>query len=386
MALLFCRRVSFLPRPSSLGLRVPPLSILFAAGGSGGHLFPAIAVAEELSSRNADVVLALVTSDKPIDQIVTCGVQWERVVLPVRPPSSLRRSPWQFLRRNWQAWREALRMIDVRRPAVVVGCGGFASVPLLLAARSRRVPIVLLEQNAFPGRVTRWLGRAARVICCSDPASLAHLPSRKVSLIQTGNPVRREITALADRTPDEVAAGRTLLILGGSQGSHALNKALMEMVEASSGTLHGWNIVHQTGEKDRVLTEEAYKAAGVQADVQAFASDMAPLYRKAALAVTRAGGTTLAELACAGVPSILVPYPQAADDHQRANAETFRVAGGSVVVEQRRPDFSKALAAEIQSLLVNEPGRRRMSAAVRQLAAPKAAVAVADIILQVARR
>ncbi len=364
---------------------MPPLSILFAAGGSGGHLFPAIAVAEELSSRDLDLNLALVTSDKPIDQVVTRSVAWEALMLPVVAPSTMKRAPWRFLRRNWQAWSEAGRIIDQRKPTAVVGCGGFASVPLLLAARSRRVPIVLLEQNAFPGRVTRWLGRAAQTICCTDRASHRHLPSRGVSLVHTGNPVRREIAALAHRPPEEVAGGRTLLVLGGSQGSHGLNQALIDIVTADAGTLRGWNIVHQTGETDREMVEQAYQTAGLQANVQAFLGDMTPHYRTAALAVTRAGGTTLAELACASVPSILVPYPHAADDHQRANAETFRAGGGSVVIEQQRPDFSNALRGELNLLLGDAERRNAMSRAVRQLAAPDAARAVADIILRAVR-
>lgn len=364
---------------------MPPLSILFAAGGSGGHLFPAIAVAEELSSRDPEIKLALVTSDKPIDQVVTRGAAWESFVLPVVPPAGMRKSPGRFLRGNWRAWREARRIVEARRPAVVIGCGGFASVPLLLAARSRRVPIILLEQNAIPGRVTRWLSRSALTVCCTDPASINHLPRNRSPLL-TGNPVRREISALVNRLPQEVAGGRTLLILGGSQGSHALNQALVELAAADPQMFRGWDIVHQTGEQDRLMVKNAYEAVGLRADVQTFAADMAAIYRKAAVVVTRAGATTLAELACAGIPSVLVPYPQAADDHQRANAETFRAAGGSVVVEQQQAAFSTALAIELRSLLSEETRRRTMSTAIRQLAAPDAARRVADVILQAARR
>ena len=277
------------------------------------------------------------------------------------------------------------RTRDEKRPAVVVGCGGFASVPVLLAARSRRIPIVLLEQNAIPGRVTRWRGRRAQSVCCTDPASLEPLRRKGVPAILTGNPVRRGIAALARRTPDEVAVARTILVLGGSQGAHAVNRAMIDFATSSADLLRGWSVVHQTGDRDRDAVAEVYRASGVTAEVGAFFGELADYYARAGLAVSRAGATTLAELSCAGIPSILIPYPQAAGDHQRANARTVSQTEGGIAVEEAGGDFPHRFAAELKRLLQDEERRRTMSKGMRQLAAPEAARVVADVILRAAR-
>ncbi len=361
-----------------------PLSLIFAAGGSGGHLFPAVAVAEAIRGLHPDASLTLVSSMKAIDATVTaqCGVGWETLAIPARPPGEFRTAPWRTLRDNWRAWREASRLLDTRRPNVIVGCGGFASFPTLLAARRRRIPILLLEQNALPGRVTRWCAPWAETICCAFPQALDHLKSRRA--ITTGNPVRLTIQFLREAAATLEASTPTLLVLGGSQGAHGINAGVAELARARPQLFAGWNVVHQTGERDRDAIDEAYRTCGVHAEVVAFTSELPRLYGEASLVISRAGATTLAELACARLPSILVPYPQAADDHQRANAKVFAEAGASLVIEQSGPDFPRRLAEALEPLLTDETMRRQLSDAAGRLGRPEAAGNIADRILRLA--
>ena len=357
---------------------------MFAAGGSGGHLFPAIAVAEAIRAAQPDAALTLVSSMKSIDTTIAshAGPGWETLAIPARSPAELRTAPWRTLRDNWRAWREAARLLNAKRPDVVVGCGGFASFPTLVAARRRRTPILLLEQNVIPGRVTRWCAPWAASICCAFPQSLARLKGSHP--VATGNPVRQTIQFLRDSSALPETAIPMLLVLGGSQGAHGINAGVAELVRARPHLFEGWRVVHQTGERDRDRIGEAYRAQGIQAEVVAFTSELPRHYSEASLVFSRAGATTLAELACARLPSILVPYPQAADDHQRANANVFAEAGASLVVEQNGPDFPRRLAEALQPLLTDSAARRKLSDAAGTLGRPEAARTVAERILRLA--
>jgi len=357
---------------------------VFAAGGSGGHLFPAIAVAEEILSQRPDASITLLTSTKTIDATIAAAQQtaWETISIPARSPGEWRTAPWPMLRDNWRAWRAAGEVLETRKPSVVVGCGGFASFPTLLAARARRIPIVLLEQNAIPGRVTRWWARRAARVCCAFEQCLDHLPRTKAAA--TGNPVRKSIQRLHRRAASEVSARRTLLVLGGSQGAQGINAAMLEISSARPELFRGWRVVHQTGDRDRAAAEETYRASGLDAEIIAFSPDIPRTYAEAGLVVSRGGATTLAELACAGLPSILVPYPQAADDHQRANASIFVEAGASVVVDQIQDVFAERLEQALLVLLSDAARRGAMSEAAAKLGRPDASRTVADLILELA--
>ena len=386
-------------------------TVIFAGGGTGGHLFPGIAIARELLNREPNARVLFVGSQKPIERDIVSGAGFEHVALPSVSPSFAPLRIGSSLINNWRAYRQARAILARERPSVIVGLGGFASVPPVLAARRAGVPIVLLEQNVVPGRATRWLSRFAEVVCLPWPQAANGLP-RRVKTVVTGNPIRAEIAELADTArdshqPDAPARDDaenenpsltlrvtlekpslalrasletpTLLILGGSQGASSLNAAVIEVVAALQSQLAGWRIVHQTGAADHDSIRQRYAALSLDADAQPFIADMAAAYRRATFVISRAGATTLSELACAGLPAILVPLPTSAHDHQRLNARLFADQSAALVID---PSESPAdtLQAAVDLLLNDRARREQLRHNLGSLAQPHAATAVTDLI------
>jgi UDP-N-acetylglucosamine--N-acetylmuramyl-(pentapeptide) pyrophosphoryl-undecaprenol N-acetylglucosamine transferase len=246
-----------------------------------------------------------------------------------------------------------------------------------------RIPVVLLEQNTVPGRATRWLSRGAALTCVSYAETLGFLRRSSATAV-TGNPVRRVIAdlAAAARTTDPTA-GSTVLVLGGSQGAAALNTAVPEAFRQLRAAIPALRIVHQTGISDSEGTRRAYAELGVEAHVEAFFSNLSDWYAQATVAISRAGATTLAELACAGIPAILVPYPHAAANHQWHNARFHERTGGAILLEQNAASDTLAsrLASELSILLQDGSRLERMSQAMRSVSKPDAASAVVDRML-----
>ena len=361
---------------------------LFAGGGTGGHLFPGIAVARELKRRDPDSRHVFVGSNRPIEASIANDQQLEHRTLPVESLATLKRNPVRFLIQNLIAWRDARRLLTELNPSAVIGLGGFASAPLVLAASRRHIPVILLEQNIIPGRTTRWLSRLADRICVTFDDT--KLPRAK-NVVVTGNPVRSEIADLFSRdsaNPNRSAAFGSkpqLLILGGSQGADSLNDAVLAMIRNSPDLRASWSIVHQTGPRQADQLRQVYQQLGVEATVEPFFHDMATRYAATSLAISRAGATTLSELACAGIPMILMPYPHAADDHQRANALVFENSEAAIVVEHAATCESTAndLAQAIQKLAIDQHRRNTMSHAAKKLARPHAVTTIADVIATV---
>jgi UDP-N-acetylglucosamine--N-acetylmuramyl-(pentapeptide) pyrophosphoryl-undecaprenol N-acetylglucosamine transferase len=267
-----------------------------------------------------------------------------------------------------------------RRPAVVIGVGGYASGPAVLAAWLLRIPIMLMEQNHFPGATNRFLAPRADVVCVPSEAARARLGGRGVV---TGNPIRPEFSAIG---PARGEAEVSLLVFGGSRGARSINRAMAEALPHLASGGRGLTIVHQTGEAARDEVAAAYASfPSLPSTVLPFLDDMPRRLADADLVVSRAGATTLSELAAAGRPAILVPYPHAADDHQRLNAEAVRDAGGAVVL----PDeglTGEALATAIEALASDPARRLRMAAAVKTLARPDAAERIAELALSLAEK
>ncbi len=365
-----------------------PLTYILAGGGTGGHLFPGIAVARQLLRREPGARLLFVGSDKDLEQSILAHNHLEHRALPVESLGTLKRRPFDFVTRNWQAWNVARRLIRDERPSVVIGLGGYASAPVVWAANRAGVPVVLLEQNVIPGRTTRWLARSAAVVCVSFAEASGRLP-KKTRIEVTGNPVRREIADLhANRPAQIIGQQRELLVLGGSQGADSLNEAVTTAASLLRDELSAWRIVHQTGPRQVEVVRAAYERLSLVATVEPFFEEMAERYRAASLVVSRAGATTLAELTCSGLPMVLLPYPHAADDHQRANAKSSHDRGAAVVVEHRptAAETATELATQLRSLLVDSGRRDAMSAAAHRAARPDAAAAVADLIQSVVTR
>ncbi|HEV7998513.1 MAG TPA: undecaprenyldiphospho-muramoylpentapeptide beta-N-acetylglucosaminyltransferase [Planctomycetaceae bacterium] len=358
--------------------RPPAKTIVFAGGGSGGHLFPGIAVAQTLAATGRPVHCLFVGSSRGVEQEIVRDHGFEHVALPVEPSSTMLSRPVRFANRLWQSTQAAQTLLPRCQASLVIGLGGFASVPVVWAARLAGIPLVLLEQNVVPGRATSWLCRRANLTCLGFSDAARRLP-RSAAHSVTGNPVRRPIAALATESSND-GERRSVVVLGGSQGSFALNEAFLGCVERMAEPFSHWRIVHQTGARDVDHVRQRYAACGVRAEVASFFKDPVELYRDAALAVSRAGALTLSELACAGVPAVLIPYPKAIRNHQRLNAYAFEHVGAARVVRQSMdPEKTQAhLHDELAALLPNSELRSRMTRAMRSLARPDAASVVAD--------
>lgn len=356
----------------------------FAGGGTGGHLTPGIAVAAELCARDSQCRIVFVGTGRPVESRIVADHGFEHRVLPIESMRTALRNPPRFLWRNMSAYRQARALLDELTPRAVIGLGGFASAPLVLATSRRNIPTLLLEQNVIPGRATRWLSKRASAVCSSFDETRDHLPHSANSIV-TGNPVRPEIAALhANRRPAglPLRAPQTLLILGGSQGARAINDAIVSFVKREESKLAGWRIVHQTGVDQCEEVRRAYADSQVEHVVEPFFTDMASLYRDATLVVARAGATTLAELACAGCPAILIPYPHAAANHQWHNARAYESAGAAVIVTQRDDNSTTGDLSSALTPLLYEPNRLvAMQAAMHSLAKPDAAERVAQTLL-----
>jgi len=359
-------------------------SIVFAGGGSGGHLLPGVAVARELRQRDATTHVVFVGTDRPAEQLIAAIDEFERVILPAFPSPLLVRNPVLFGWRFGQAVVRARRLLRDSAPQVVVGLGGFASVAVARAATGLGIPVVLLEQNIVSGRANRWLCRKAAAVCTAFEHTSRSLPG-SVRCIFTGNPVRQDIGGLASGFCDQPESGPAsppeLLIMGGSQGADWLNRTVVDSLATRSVALSGWRILHQSGAAHLESTRAEYSRLGIEACVQPFFDDVTDMYRRTTLVVCRAGGTTLAELACAGIPAILVPHPHSIRDHQRLNARHFSQLGAAVTVEQTAEDRNP-LTEPLRRLLSDPAERRRLKNGMRKLARPNATAQVADVIGQ----
>ena len=348
---------------------------LFAGGGTGGHLTPGLAVAAEILECDPSSRIVFAGSDRPLEKTMIAGAGYEHHALPVESTRTLRCNPLRFAWRNWRAYRMANELLEHEQPVAVIGLGGVASVPTILAATRQGRPTVTLESNAIPGRATRFLCRRVGAVCATFEGTDKQLPAG-TRVVVTGNPVRSAIARLChDGATGDNLSQQTLLILGGSQGAESLNEAVSEMLSRQLPALAGWRIVHQTGAGQHELIAQKYAAAGSTYIVEPFFDDMAALYKGATLAVSRAGAATLAELACAGCPAILLPYPHAADNHQLANARVYESAGAAIVVEHDRSPSQTAsrLSAAVVELSGDAGRLKAMRNAMRKLARPNAA-------------
>ncbi len=346
--------------------------VLFAGGGTGGHLIPGLAVAEALQSLSPGIRLRFLGSDRPIEAQIMRQHPWSHATLSAVSPAQAWRQPWRFLSGNVRAWWTARRLLQTWRPRVVVGLGGFSAVPTLSAAVRQRQPMVLLEPNAIPGRATRVYARSATHICLGMDAARHHLQTH-ARITVTGSPTF-PVTAVARSASERPG----LLILGGSQGAEGLNRAVVAWLKTEPAGIERWRIVHQTGGHGRDWVERETASLPFPVEVRDFFEDLRPEYARASLVIARAGAATLAELALYGLPSWLIPFPQAADDHQRANAAVFVAAGAARVIEQ---DEATTGLTAAWSVLQDEPAQlTQLSTAARGLSRPDAAVTVAAII------
>ncbi|MGB5809177.1 MAG: undecaprenyldiphospho-muramoylpentapeptide beta-N-acetylglucosaminyltransferase [Polyangiales bacterium] len=354
--------------------------IMVAGGGTGGHLFPGLAVIEELRRRVPDLQVRFVGTARGIEARVLPDRGEALDLLEVRPLkgqgvgarlSSMARIP--------SAMTEASRLIRDFAPDLVLGVGGYASGPVLLAASLRGVPTAVLEQNAHVGMTNRILARFVDRAYVTFDTTVDVFGEQKSRL--TGNPVRREFVELARRAladPEGFEArAQTILVLGGSQGARKLNEELPKAFASAGLADRRMRVVHQTGASMRDDVEATYRALGIDAEVVTFIDDVARAFANASLVVARAGATTLAELCAIGRPSVLIPFPFAADDHQAKNAEALAERGAAICV--READFAVESVGGLVATLLDDPERRRtMSEAARAHGRPDAAATIVD--------
>lgn len=358
------------------------LTYVFAGGGTGGHLFPGIAVAEELIARDARTRVVFIGSERGVEREIVRAQNYEHLTLPVEPSTMLRRNPIRFLYRNWQARQQAVSLLDRLKPVTVIGLGGFASVPVVLAAYSRKISTLLLEQNIVPGRATRWLSGWASLVCLSFDELHGKLSPRTRTCV-TGNPIRKPMAKLHTRTSStEKNCQPVLLVLGGSQGATSVNGMVLEAVENLRPIFADWTIMHQTGAAQHADIARRYDELDLQAETAPFFTDMADRYQRATLAITRGGATSLAELACAGVPSIIVPYPNSLGNHQLLNARFYQSHGAASIVEQTNGIAFAAhvLEHELSELVASAGLRQSMHVTMHSLGKPNAATHVVDCL------
>jgi UDP-N-acetylglucosamine--N-acetylmuramyl-(pentapeptide) pyrophosphoryl-undecaprenol N-acetylglucosamine transferase len=350
--------------------------VLIAGGGTGGHVYIGIALARELMRREPDSDVLFVGTRRGLESrivpsegfrlefIVSAGLKGMNIVNLVRNSALI---PGSLL--------QARRVVREFQPGVVVGVGGYSSGPVVASGWWLGKPTLIIEPNAYPGLTNRWLGRVVNRIALALPDQGGYFGGKGVV---TGIPVRgefREVPRRLNRSPF------TLLIYGGSQGSHALNRIVCDALTDLKQLAGSLSLIHQTGEKEYELVRNAYDAAGVKGDLHAFLPRIYDQFACADLILSRAGAGTVAELTVAGKASILVPFPGAADDHQRKNAEALESYGAARMIPEQEWTSGRLLK-EVCRFIDNPGELESMESSARRLARPDAATRIADLVLE----
>lgn len=322
-------------------------SFVIAGGGTGGHLYPGIALARELQSQEKEIKIFFVGTSKgiemqvlpregfPLELVRVEGLLGKGVLRGIRVICGLPLSLW-----------DSFRILKKIRPVLVIGVGGYASGPFLLASALKGIPRVILEQNVIPGMTNRFLASWMDKVVVSFEKSRSYFGKIPVEVL--GNPVRGEL--LKNREFSMKEKERTLLVVGGSRGAHRINLAMVEALTILKKEVQNLFIIHQTGESDFLWVQREYEKCGIRGRVSPFIYDMAESYKQADLVVSRAGATTVAEITVCGLPAILIPYPYASHNHQLKNAEVLEKAGAARVIEDEACDGPR-LASEILALI-----------------------------------
>ena len=348
-------------------VKVEPINILFAGGGTGGHLFPGITVARELMRRHPHVRITFVGSGRTLETRVLSreGFNLEKI----RTISLVGQSVFGFFRGLVTlpiSFLDTMKLLRRLSPNLVIGLGGYSSGPVVLLAALGGLPTLLLEQNAVPGMTNRILAKVVNAIAVAYRATLPYFGTKGVV---SGNPVRASFfnAPILRESPSILH----VLVIGGSQGAHTLNMCMIEAIQILLTSKRPIRITHQAGESDLEFIRESYRQGGVTAHVESFLDDIDLVMAEADLVVCRAGAMTLAELAASGRPAILVPFPHAAHDHQRRNALVLVEAGAAELVDPE--DLNGAtLGKRIISLGMDDERRKLLASACRKFAIPEA--------------
>jgi UDP-N-acetylglucosamine--N-acetylmuramyl-(pentapeptide) pyrophosphoryl-undecaprenol N-acetylglucosamine transferase len=351
------------------------MRIIIAGGGTGGHVIPALAIAQQLKKQFDAEVLFIGTARGIETRLVPqAGFPLELIqVGALKNVSLMTRAKTMFdLPRAIGA---SSRMLTDFDPEVVIGVGGYASGPAMVAAIRRRLPTLAFEPNVVPGFANRLIAHWVSAAAVHFEETCKYFPHCRV----TGVPVRSAFFAI----PMKNSGTPTLLVFGGSQGARAINQAMIESLAGLQTNIPGIHIIHQTGQRDYDRVLAAYQQSGISGEVHKFIDDMPETFGRADLIVCRSGASTVGEITAAGKPAIFVPFPAAADDHQNFNARALERAGAAVVVEES--DLGAAYLVETVSALIGDFGRlQAMSEAARSLAHPKAVEEIAEMVRRLA--
>jgi UDP-N-acetylglucosamine--N-acetylmuramyl-(pentapeptide) pyrophosphoryl-undecaprenol N-acetylglucosamine transferase len=350
---------------------------ILAGGGTGGHVIPALAIAQELKTHYGAEVLFIGTARGIENRLVpAAGFPLRLVQVGALNKVSLKtrlKTLFDLPRAVW----DARRMLAEFRPDVVIGVGGYASGPAMLAAVLKRIPTLAFEPNVVPGFANRVVARMVSAAAVHFEETARYFPHATV----TGVPVREAFFKIAGKPT--TGGQPTLLVFGGSQGANAINQAMIQCLPELVRQVPSIHIIHQTGERGYDAAHTAYQQAGSSAEVYPFIADMPAFFARADLILCRSGASTVAEITAAGKPAVFVPFPRAADDHQRINAQALERAGAAVVAEET--SLERVWLADTIAALLGDPARlRRMSRAACGLSHPEAARDIAAMAAQLA--
>ena len=348
------------------------IKLLITGGGTGGHLFPGIALAQAVEQAYAGSEVVFVGTERKVDRTALSNLGF--IIKTIRCQGLKGKSFTEILTALCQlpiALFDSLKIIRQFKPDLVFGVGGYVTGPVILAARLLGIPTCIHEQNTVPGLANKMLGKIAHRVFVSLPGSEKYFPADKTIL--SGNPIRSSLLAKSKEiTQHDTTEQLTILILGGSQGARQLNSLVLEAAKQCLIHLRPLpKLIHQTGELDEKQVEEAYAELGINARVEPFISDMAEVYAQADLIVSRAGATTLAEIMVFSKPAILVPFPYAADNHQEKNGRILVKGGGGVMFRQSELT-GEILGNEICRLLNDKEMLSKMAEKSGELAKPEA--------------
>lgn len=362
------------------------MKLIIAGGGTGGHLFPGIAVAEEFLSRDSSNKVLFAGSERGIEAklIPRLGYQLELIsAAGIKGKGMFAKlsGAVQLL----YGYAQSRTILKQFKPDLVLGVGGYASLPMVMAAKGMNIPRFIHEQNALPGLANRFLSKFADKVFISIEESGRFFPLDKVIL--TGNPLRKQILSSLEPDSEKTSAGGAendkfqLFIFGGSQGARALNQIIPEAVALMQGKYEQLQVVHQTGEADLTMVRDKYQQAGINADVQPFIDDMARQYHQADLIICRSGATTIAEITAVGKTCLFVPFPHATDDHQRKNAEALLKKNACLMMQERNMT-PESIAVTVEELINNREKLNQIAANAAALASLNAAGLIVDQMQQ----
>lgn len=347
-------------------------SIIIAGGGTGGHVYPALAIANAVNKSNPEIEIHFVGTSRGIETRIIPKTQFKLSLVSMGRFNNI--SFFERLKTLFTlplAFLQSLIILFKVRPAVVLGVGGYASIPVVMVASIFKVPTYIWEPNAYPGMANRLLSKFAKYVLVVFEESKQHLKGQNLEVV--GLPVREDIESI--KTVQN-GPGFNILVFGGSLGARGINAVISQAILENTNWLEGVNWVHQTGKLDYKKISSQYQNKGSKVDCREYLDDMPAQYSKADLVICRAGASTVAELAACGKPSLLVPFPGAADDHQKKNAENLQNHGAAIMCEQT--NFSVDYLREVITELKVQPQRlKQMSEKVKLFHVPNAAQQIA---------